>query len=1727
MKRTLDRPDSMSISPAITNPDRARAQQGTFILPRPARLPRQTFGVGLLARLLSALLALSACFASHVRAAQNMALVQNVGSCTGTVWLSTCSGRVSLNLAPGEVRQVSVLNLCWFYQHPNNYVAFLNFYGSQYGDDLLAGYVIVRWNGNPYDDGGFKVFPVNGCLHHYFPADDLHEMPPKLDRDPCGMPVWQVSEPYISLWLRDEPLSYQPSMGRSIAFELNFKHREYTAGLFTNLFGVGKKWSCPWLGYVTWGIEVAPGGASHDLYTVHFPGGGERTFDGQHAYDYLTNTRLDAATDGFTVSYPDGSSDFYGLIVSNNFNVNVCVLLTERSSPQSHKTRFNYFDYTPSDAPVIRLKSVVDCDGGTNWIYYDSTNAYSTNLISQVVDPFGRSTSLLYDSQSRLTSITDVAGMTSSFVYDDHDWITNMITPYGTNSFSITENNGAGEPPNGRSILVTEPDGSHQLFLYKDSAPGVTNAYGAEEVPTNVFTSTFDNSQLDLRNSFHWGRRQYEALSTTAPGSFTAADFRKARLRHWLKVNTNTLAGLLYLTNTVSMTVSLGRAPSPDSAGAIEGQTTWYDYVGKPNSAFEGTQAMPLFVAQVLPDGTSRFTRTERNLLGLTTNEISTCSVPPGVALRTNTSRYATNNIDLLRVTNALGVQISSNFYNGYHQVLTNYNGLGEMTVFTYNGQHQVAAVSRPSGLITTNLYFTTGQTSNRLDKTIDYAIVGGSTVYYRTNAFTWADGLVATHTDPRGLTLTFTWDELQRLRRVDHPDGTFVTNSYDKLDLVRVLDRMGFTNSLGYDAVRRMTAATNANGVVTRYTYCSCGSLESVTNAFGTPVQQVTRYYYDNQGNRIQTIGPDNYTVNYNYNSLGQVTNVADAVTSVTNWYNNQGLLIASFNPFGQVSAAIYDILDRATNTTDANGVTITNTFDSLDRLLTKGYPDAGVERFAYTPNIAAPTGYTNQLGTNVVNYIYDPLGRKTAELFPGLRTNSFAYAPAGDLLTLTDGKNQVTTWNYDEYGRATNKLDATSAEIFHWTFDPNGRMTNRWTPEKGDTSYAYDRLGNLTNIGYSASALGYSYDALGRLTNMVDAAGTTKYTHTTAGLLETEDGPWDDDTVTYMYQNRLRTGLGLAQPNASPWTQSYGYDGAKRMTSLASGAGAFTYAYDPVRHLQVGNLTLPGGAYITNAYDSVARLLSTVLKNSAGTALDSSAYTYNQANQRTYVTRTEGSFVGYTYDNMGQLKTALGNEPGGTTNRLHEQCGYAYDAAGNLNWRTNNALLQQFQANDLNELTTVSRTVESTLTVAGTTTSPAANVTVNSSNAVLYSDSTFAKDGFALADGTNTFTAIAQDAYGRRDTNTSTCYLPSSTSFTYDANGNLTNDGRRSFSYDDENQLVSVVVTNGPGDSKRSDFVYDGRMRRRIRREYIWQSGIWNLQSEIRYVYDGSLAIQERDANNLPLVTYARGLDLSGSLQGAGGIGGLLARSQASAATAQAAYYHADGNGNIPCLINTNQVVVAKYLYDPYGGLVAMSGPLAEANLYRFSSKEYHLGSGLIYYGRRFYDPRLQRWPNPDPILELGGINLYAYVSNDPINGMDAFGLLPDPDCMGRCFKENLADAALVSRMLGALSVGALGNIPYQGRPIAWRLGIVGLYRAVAGLRIATLGDFMAAGASASAASAAAAIVGAGLAGYATGTYIYCRSQCPEAKHCAEVGRPVTYRNSVPSMIIRAPAQ
>ena len=958
---------------------------------------------------------------------------------------------------------------------------------------------------------------------------------------------------------------------------------------------------------------------------------------------------------------------------------------------------------------------------------------------------------------------------------------------------------------------------------------------------------------------------------------------------------------------------------------------------------------------------------------------------------------------------------LSRNVFNTYHQVLTNFNALGQPTSFTYNADwgtwlHRVTSMRRPSGWLTTNIYYW----DYYLQQAIDCDGSFGTPV--ATNTFNRSLGLLSYSRDARGLSIQYGWNALQLPTRVTYPCGT-ATNQYTNLDLSAASSVSGlYTHRFYYDQVRQLlkyedpTAVTN--GVTEQLSYAH-RLIHSITNALG----QTNGFVYDLNGRLLSLIHHDKSAEANRYDSLGRLVCHTDAAgRSVTNWYNNQGLIAAVSNGFGRVVEYKYDIRDRVTNLVDANGVSTTLSYDALDRVLSRSVAGGGAERFQY--NAQGLIAYTNQLG-KATRYGLDVFGRKIAETNANGEVSRYGYNSAGDLVMLVDGKGQTNQWTYDVYGRVTSVIDATGATVTRYFYDADGRMTNRWTAAYGNVYFSYDANGNAQHVSWDypggpGALAHYAYSALNRLTNY-SVPGSSEgggIAYTTFGVVASEDGPWENDTICYGYStNHLRSGLTLQQPNAGSWVQAFGYDAANRLQTLTSPAGAFGYAYRNAASL-INKITLPTGAYVTNTFDSLARLTGTYLKNGAHGLLNSHAYALNDLGQRTRQTRADGSYVDYEYDEIGQVVSAVGRELGGGV-RLHENLGYAYDLAGNLNYRTNHALVQTFNHNSLNELTTVSRA--GTLTVAGAASSPAASVAVNGLSATLYGDNTFARAGFSLVDGTNAFTAVGQDSAGRTDSHTVAVRLPANVGYQYDGSGNLTSDGTLTFTYDWDGRLESYEVPN----QWKVSFVYDGLGRLRVRRDWNWDGQSWVATgNEKRYIYDGRLVVQERDQNNIPAVTYTRGLDLSATCCDAmGGIGGLLARTDNTALIAQAAephaYYHADGSGNVTMLIDSLDRPVAQYLYDPYGNLVGQSGPLAEANVYRFSSKAYDPRSGLYNFGRRFYAPSLQRWLNRDPLGIEGGINLYAYVGNRVPNLNDPFGLLPYGEEYFRLFK--FIDASL----------------------------------------------------------------------------------------------------------------
>ncbi len=149
--------------------------------------------------------------------------------------------------------------------------------------------------------------------------------------------------------------------------------------------------------------------------------------------------------------------------------------------------------------------------------------------------------------------------------------------------------------------------------------------------------------------------------------------------------------------------------------------------------------------------------------------------------------------------------------------------------------------------------------------------------------------------------------------------------------------------------------------------------------------------------------------------------------------------------------------------------------------------------------------------------------------------------------------------------------------------------------------------------------------------------------------------------------------------------------------------------------------------------------------------------------------------------------------------------------------------------------------------------------------------------------------------------------------------------------------------------------------------------------------------------NASNARLRTYVWGLDLSGTLERAGGVGGLLKVTDYTSGTTHhfVAY---DGNGNVAALVDadTTGTVTARYEYGPFGEPIRATGTLARKNPLRFSTKYTDNETGLLYCGYRFYDPVTGRWPSRDPIGDNRGLNLYAFNLNDACNHWDFNGLV-----------------------------------------------------------------------------------------------------------------------------------
>jgi len=161
---------------------------------------------------------------------------------------------------------------------------------------------------------------------------------------------------------------------------------------------------------------------------------------------------------------------------------------------------------------------------------------------------------------------------------------------------------------------------------------------------------------------------------------------------------------------------------------------------------------------------------------------------------------------------------------------------------------------------------------------------------------------------------------------------------------------------------------------------------------------------------------------------------------------------------------------------------------------------------------------------------------------------------------------------------------------------------------------------------------------------------------------------------------------------------------------------------------------------------------------------------------------------------------------------------------------------------------------------------------------------------------------------------------------------------------------------------------------------------NGNMTTDGQFEYVWDNADRLKEVRKDGQVVMTCR----YDGTLGGAGGIGGILSCSTSATSTV---YYHYDANGNVIACTDADGIAITRLDYDPFGTVLVKSGNYTPRH--QFSSKEWDQAAGVNYYGFRYYSPQTGRWLSRDPIEEMGGLNIYAFVLNNPVKDVDALGL------------------------------------------------------------------------------------------------------------------------------------
>gem|GEM_PF-646300 len=867
-------------------------------------------------------------------------------------------------------------------------------------------------------------------------------------------------------------------------------------------------------------------------------------------------------------------------------------------------------------------------------------------------------------------------------------------------------------------------------------------------------------------------------------------------------------------------------------------------------------------------------------------------------------------------------------------------------------------------------------------------------------------------------------------------PDGVSRLYAYNAKgeQALTVLD-MNRDYNIDFGGDDRITYVTNDvvvdNGVnVTRkrtYVYTTSGSTASnLVSLAETSVDGLKSWnVLYNNGVSITNSSQTTYDATHGYRVV--INTSPDGSTTVTTNVYGRLVSVTCKDANGtQLSQTLYsyDPHGRQNLTTDARNGTSTNFFNNADQ----------------TSGTATPAPGAGQ-ASQVVSNIFDAAGRVIATKLPdntwvtndyvalgtlkrsyGSRTYpvGYGYDAQSRMITMTNWSAfpntgaRVTTWNYDPYRGYLSSKQYPDGSGPNYSYTDAARLHNRQWARGTSTTYSYNNAGELSAISYddgSTPGVAYGYDRRGRQTSVtVGGSMTTTLDYNDAGNLLNESysgGPLDGLSVTNGYDALLRrTNLVALNGSTVLSRTTYGYDAASRLFTVSDGTNTAGYSYLANSPLvsQIG-FTNAGALRMTTTknYDFLNRLTSISSANASSVVLDSHAYAYNSANQRTAVTNTDSSRWAYGYDSLGQVTS--GNKYwSDSTPVAGQQFGYSFDNIGNRTatqvggdqWGAN-LLSASYSANTLNQYT--SRTVPGALDIIGAATNMA-TVTVNDYPTTR--KGSYYRAEIPVANGSSpVYQPVTNLAVLNRGTSAdligtsigNVLVPPATQSFTYDTDGNLTDDSLWTYVWDGENRLIQM--TSGAAvpaaARKQLSFTYDDQGRRIQKIVSTWNGSAFVPQSTNLFLYEGWNLVSELNGGNNALIrNYFWGNDQSEYAQDGQSDGPLLLSLFGTNCLATF-----DDKGDICSLINASTGdVQAQYEYDLFGSIIRMTGILAQSNPLRFSGKYQDEETEAIYYGFRYYTASSGRWLSRDPLAEKGGLNLYALLCNVGI-GRDTLGL------------------------------------------------------------------------------------------------------------------------------------